>query len=397
MNAIKKLPGSEFQMRINRLREMMSQDGTDLFVVYGDEYRRENLRYVSNYWPIFERGMLLVGLDSDPVLLVSPECEHIAREMSAWRDIRLVREVGMSYVPEEVDFANTKFTTVTEVVSELRKGKKKIKAKICGLDAMSVVLYRKLGEMIKDAALENGDAALYKLRLVKSPNEIEMLKAAWQVCDAGYKAVLDANIIGLTERQASAIGEKAARDAGAEHIAFSIFCSGERTNTVVGRPSEKVIEANDMIMFVLAVQYEGYIASDEWPFVANHKPNRKQVDFINHLVRAEALGVQSVRAGVVQGEVVRKIRDYFQDHDLAPYDLYPPIHGNGLAEAESPYPDNNTKAVFAPGSGINFDVSLFGLPDVGSNRVEEGFIVAADGLIALSPLISSLRQQHLSK
>jgi Xaa-Pro aminopeptidase len=376
---------------------MMSKDGTDLFLVYGDEYRRENLRYVSNYWPIFERGMLLLGLDSDPVLLVSPECEHIAREMSAWRDIRLVREVGMSYVPEEVGFTNIEFTTVADVVSELRKGKKNIKAKICGLDAMSVVLYRKLSEMIKDAVLENGDATLYKLRLVKSPNEIEMLKTAWKVCDAGYKAVLDSNIVGLTERQASAIGEKAARDAGAEHVAFSIFCSGDRTNTVVGRPSEKVIEADDMIMFALAVQYEGYIASDGWPFVANRKPSRKQSDFINHLVKAEDLGVQSIRAGVPQGEVVRKITDYFRDHNLAPYDLYPPIHGNGLAEAESPYPDNTTNAVFAAGSGINFDVSLFGLPDVGSNRVEEGFIVAEDGLIALSPLISSLRQQQLNK
>jgi Xaa-Pro aminopeptidase len=101
------------------------------------------------------------------------------------------------------------------------------------------------------------------------------------------------------------------REAGAEHIAFSIFCSGKRTNTVVGRPSQKVIEKGDMIMYALAVQYEGYIASDEWPFVANHQPNGKQAEFIHHLVKAEDLGVMSIRAGV--GEVVRKIGDYFRD------------------------------------------------------------------------------------
>jgi Xaa-Pro aminopeptidase len=220
----------------------MSRDGTDIFVIYGDEYRRENLRYVSNYWPIFERGMLVVSPDRDPVLLASPECEHLARDMSAWADIRLVREVGMSYVPEEVDFTNIKFTTVRDVVSELRGGKRHIKVKISGLDAMSVVLHERLKSMITEATIENGDAVLYALRLVKSPNEVEMLKEAWRVCDAGYKAVLDADIVGLTENQAAAIGEKAARDAGAEHIAFSILCSGDRTNTVVGRPSQKVIE-----------------------------------------------------------------------------------------------------------------------------------------------------------
>ena len=65
----------------------MDKDKTDVFIIYGDEYRRENLRYVSNYWPIFERGLLVVGLENDPILLVSPECEHLAKEMSAWSDI----------------------------------------------------------------------------------------------------------------------------------------------------------------------------------------------------------------------------------------------------------------------------------------------------------------------
>jgi Xaa-Pro aminopeptidase len=388
-----KLPQPEYRDRIQRLREAMDRDDTDLFIIYGDEYRRENLRYVSNYWPIFERGMLFVSLGRDPVLLASPECEHIAREMSAWPDIRLVREVGMSYVPEEVDFTNINFTTVPDVVTELGGGKKRLKVKICGFDAMSVVLYEELKEMLADATVENGDPVLYGLRLVKTPNEIEMLKEAWRVCDAGYKAVLDADIVGLTEVQAAAIGEKAARDAGAEHIAFSVFCSGDRTNTVVGRPSRKVIEKDDMIMYSLAAQYEGYIASDEWPFVAGRRPNTEQEQFIRHLVKAEDLGVRSIRAGVVQGEVVRRIRDYFRENGLEQYDLYPPIHGNGLAEAESPYPDENTKAPFVPGIGFNFDVSLFGHPKVGSNRIEEGFIVTDNGLLTLSSLISSLKEK----
>jgi len=392
---MRKLPQEEYRSRIQRLREAMNRDGTDIFIVYGDEYRRENLRYLSNYWPIFERGLLVVGLDRDPVLLASPECEHLARDMSAWRDIRLVREVGMSYVPEEVEFTNIRFTTVRDVISELRGGKRRIKVKISGFDAMSVVLHERLKTMIADATIENGDAILYELRLVKSAGEVEMLKEAWRICDAGYKAVLDADIVGLTENQAAAIGEKAARDAGAEHIAFSIFCAGERTNTVVGRPSQRVIEKSDMIMYALAVQYEGYIASDEWPFVAGRRPDREQAEFIRHLVKAEDLGARSIRAGVPQGEVVRKIRDYFRDNGLEQYDLYPPIHGNGLSEAESPYPDENSTVGFLEGMGINFDVSLFGLPVLGSNRIEEGFIVTGSGLLSLSNLISTLRVQHL--
>ena len=392
-----KLPNYEFQNRINRLKEVMGQEKTDIFIIYGDEYRRENLRYVSNYWPIFERGMLFIGTNIDPVLLTSPECEHIAREMSAWKDIRLVREVGMSYVPEEVDFTNIQFTSIKDLVNDIKKTKSGLKVKISGIDAMSVVLYEKLKSMIGDAIVESGDDVLYRLRLVKSPNEIGMLKKAWRICDLGYKAVLDSDIVGLTEIQAAAIGEKAARDAGAEHIVFSVFASGERTNTVVGRPTEKVIRENDLIMYALAVQYEGYIASDEWPFVANHKPTKEQEKLIYHLIKAEDSGVKSLKGGVVQGDVVKKIRNYFRDNGLERYDLYPPIHGNGLSEAESPYPDENSTSEFIPGTGINFDVSLFGLPNVGSNRIEEGFIVTEDGLMVLSNLISSLREEYLSR
>jgi Xaa-Pro aminopeptidase len=104
-----------------------------------------------------------------------------------------------------------------------------------------------------------------------------------------------------------------------------------------------------------------------------------------------------VKDGVVAGQVVGAIRDYFAAQGLTPYDLYPPIHGNGLAEAESPYPDENTTYEFKQGMGVNFDVSLFGLPGVGSNRVEEGFIVAKDGLVVLSDLISNMRLEFVRK
>jgi len=105
--------------------------------------------------------------------------------------------------------------------------------------------------------------------------------------------------------------------------------------------------------------------------------------------------VKSIRKGVKAGSVVKSVRTYFSDNDLGQYDIYPQIHGNGLAEAESPYPDEHSEYEFTPGMGINFDVSLFGIPGVGSNRIEEGFIVTEEGVLNLSPLISRLRREYL--
>ena len=387
----------EFKRRIENIRKLMKKESVDVFLVYGDEYRRENLRYVSNYWPIFDRGMLVIGLEGEPILLVAPEGESVAREMSIWKDIRLVPEVEPAYIPDKIDYGLANYTSLANVLFGLSGNKKPKRIKICGMDAMPVVTYEAIRAVADSAKIGNGDDDIYRMRLIKSPAEVELLKRAWEICDIGYKAILDAEIVGLTEIQAAAVGEKAARDAGAEHIVFSIFASGERTNTVVGRPTEKVIREGELIMAALAVQYQGYIATNEWPFVAGGNPTEEQKKFISHIVMAEDIGVRNLRPGVVAGEVVRKIKDYFHENGLEQYDIYPPIHGNGLAEAESPYPDVHSTYKFLPGMGINFDVSLFRVPGVGSIRIEEGFIFSKEGIITLSKLISSLRTGLLAK
>ena len=392
------IPKSEFEARLQRLRDVMQAEAIDLFLIYGDEYRREHLRYVSNYWPIFERGMLVVGLSGDPVLLVAPECYHYAKETSVWSELRIVKEMEMAYVADQIEYsADSIYTTLEAVFKDLLHGKSPNKVEVCGIDAMSVLTLDAIKQAATGAQVVNGDKVIYGMRLIKSPLEIEALRKVWQVCDRGYKALLDADLVGLTETQAAALGEKAARDAGAEQIVFSIFCSGPRTNTVIGRATEKVIQKGEMVMACLAVQYDGYIASDEWPFVAGGQPTADQLALIRHLIVAEDLGIKMVKDGVVAGQVVAAIRDYFAANGLTKYDLYPPIHGNGLAEAESPYPDEHTTYTFKSGMGVNFDVSLFGLPGVGSNRVEEGFIVEAGGLLVLSDLISRLRIDFLKK
>ena len=65
--------------------------------------------------------------------------------------------------------------------------------------------------------------------------------------------------------------------------------------------------------------------------------------------------------------MVKAVRNVFRKHTLAKYDVYPPLHGIGPAEAESPYPDEKASYTFQDGMCVNSDISLFGNPD-GSNR-----------------------------
>jgi Xaa-Pro aminopeptidase len=111
-----RIPEREFRDRILRIQEAMGNISLDAVAVYGDEYRRENLRYVSNFWPIFERAMLFVPKRGNPVLAGAPEGERYALEMTPWCDYRNVKEFACVSVPEEIDYPLADFTSLRDIL-----------------------------------------------------------------------------------------------------------------------------------------------------------------------------------------------------------------------------------------------------------------------------------------
>ena len=381
-----KISLKEFENRIQRLKKKMEEQEMDALFVYGDEYRKENLRYMSNYWPIFERGGLLVGKNTDPIVLCAPEGEEVAKEMSVWTYIRLLPDFLCVTVPDEIEYPLAHYSSFQKLAQEIREKGELKKLGIVGKDAMSVDLYHSI-ETAFEAEIVNCNDFLYELRKEKSPDEVACLKEAARIADIGFKAMMQSDLIGMTELEAAGIAEAAARKAGAEHIIFQIFGSGERTHRIVGRPTDKVIEDGDMIMCALAVQYEGYVATCEMPFaVGNYSKETKKV--IDVLVRALKAGIPYLKAGVPMKQFVQAVKNVYKEEGLSKYDVYPPLHGIGCAEAESPYPDENTEAVFREGMTVNTDISLFGMPG-GSNRIEEGFVITKEGAESLSPFINA--------
>ncbi len=379
-----KIPNEEFELRIKNIRRLMSHNKIDAMLVYGDEYRKENLRYVSDFWPIFERGALLIGKNSEPVLLCAPEAEKLAYEMSAWKNIKVVKDFLCVTVPDEINYPHARYTDFYEMAKELNAAGTIEVLGVSGLDAMPQGLLQTIKSAFS-CKVEDANHILYELRLKKSDNEIACIKEAARIADVAFKALMDADIIGKTERYAAGIAEGTARKEGAEAIVFTVFGSGDRSATIVGRPENKIIEDGDMIMCALAVQVAGYVATCEVPFaVGNFSEETKRV--IDVLIRASDAGLPYLKPGVPMGQFVQAVKDYFKAEKLSEYDIYPPLHGIGCAEAESPYPDENTKDVFVEGMTVNTDISLFGLQG-GSNRIEEGFMITKDGAQSLSPFV----------
>lgn len=378
----------EFAERIKRIQVALKEQKLDALMVYGDEYRRENLRYVSNVWPIFERGACFIPQSGAPILAGAPEGERYVREMCPWEDVRNIKEFACVSVPEEIDYPLASFSSMKEVIGDVLQGGYRLG--IVGKWDMPGPILGRVQNTLAGLTLVESDTILQELRLLKTPAEIECLREAGRLACLGYQQLVKAAVPGRTERDAAGAAEGAARAAGAENITFTVFGSGERTNTIIGRPTNKVIADGDMVMAAFAVQYEGYISTVEYPFIAG-TANDEQKRFLAALFEAAAVQVNYIKDGVIAGEMVHAVKGVFEKHKLQQYDVYPPMHGIGLAEAESPYPDETAVYPLCAGMCVNSDISLFGHP-AGSNRIEEGFAITESGWESLTPSIRAVCQ-----
>ena len=381
-----KIKKSEFKARIGRIQEKLAEKKLDALLVYGDEYRKENLRYVCNFWPIFERAACFIPRQGEPIMAGAPEGELYAREMSVWRDLRNVKEFACVSVPEEIDYPLANFSNFKTILGEVLDGGKNLG--IVGIKDMPAFVLDRIKAAVSGMQLTDAGEVITSLRIIKTADEVACLREAGRQACLGYRKLLETAVPGNTETMAAGAAEGAARAAGAEDINFTVFGSGKRAATIIGRATNKVIEKGDMVMAAMAVQYEGYVATVEYPFVAG-KASEGQKRFLGALFEAADVQQKFLADGVIAGDMVRAVKEVFKKHALTKYDVYPPMHGIGLAEAESPYPDEKATYPLAEGMCVNSDISLFGHPD-GSNRIEEGFVITKKGPESLTPFIREM-------
>jgi Xaa-Pro aminopeptidase len=306
--------------------------------------------------------------------------------MSVWSDYRNVKEFACVSVPEEIDYPLATFSSLKDILQCALKGGKRIG--LVGVWDIPAPIMERFKAAIPGVEIVDAMPLMARLRLIKSANEIACLKEAGRQACEGYKKLLEYAVDGAPETLAAGAAEGAARMAGAEDINFMVFGSGKRTETVIGRATNKIMREGEMVMAAMAVQYEGYVSTVEYPFVIG-KASDEQKKFLNVLFEAANVQQNYLKAGVVAGEMVKKVKEVFAKHGMTQYDLYPPMHGIGLAEAESPYPDENTSYLFEEGMCVNSDISIWGHP-AGSNRIEEGFVLTANGPESITPFIREL-------
>jgi Xaa-Pro aminopeptidase len=138
-------------------------------------------------------------------------------------------------------------------------------------------------------------------RAVKTPSEVERIRAACGVADRSLASTLRRIKPGITERELAMALEWEMRTGGAEALAFGIAClAGPNAALPHGSPSDREIEFGQVVLFDFGAMVAGY-RSDMTRTLFVGDPNPRDLAVYEVVAEAQAAALtllaESVRAG----------------------------------------------------------------------------------------------------
>lgn len=390
-----RIPDSDFRDRINRVKAKMRKEELDLLLVYSNQVDPGNVRYLADYWPIFEQTFVILPFEGEPILLAGAECSTFAKNVSRIKDIRLIQDV---MIPGE-EYPSAKITTWKDIFRDIGKRGKIAKAGIAGLDVLGgfpIHMYRNLEKALKGKEIVKADKVLIEARSVKSKAEIEMIKRSYELADKGLDAAITATKEGITERQIEAEAEHAIMSAGGEDHCVpwpcQLIASGPNTGLALNRPSNRKVRGREHVLLTIGALYEGYNSAVARPLFVG-SPS-KEYEKAREVVENAMIAVANAIKPGVGKDVDRAGRKILEETGHAKYNPYGLAHSIGLVEAEPPFFGPRTEDTVKPNMVISVDVALFGLK-FGGLRYEDGFIVTKKGINPLSKYTKKLLEKRL--
>lgn len=232
--------------------------------------------------------------------------------------------------------------------------------------------------------LKPGGDLIEELRVVKDRGEIEAIRRAGRVTAEVFVELLPYVRPGVKEKDLAAEIEYRMRKKGAEGAAFeTIVASGLRSAYPHARPSDKVLQESESVIFDLGAIIGGY-AADMTRTVFLGEPNRRVRNLYSAVLKAQGGAIRSVQDSTPAGKIDSAARRILARHGLARYFTHSTGHGVGLEIHERPRLGKGETTYLRSGSVVTVEPGIY-LKGFGGIRIEDTVLVGPDGPEILTP------------
>src|ERR1035437_7233431 len=201
---------------------------------------------------------------------------------------------------------------------------------------ISYVLFDFLRTKFRHVKLVPETEVVEKLTVIKSEDEILMMKTAAEITDKVFETVTNLIKPGMTEREVAAEISYHTRLLGGERDAFDIIvASGERSALPHGAASDKKLRKGELVTMDFGCVYRGF-NSDFTRTVALGRVST-ELQKIYEIVRvAQQRTIDKLHAGMNAREVDTIARDYITLHGYGSKFGHSTGHGLGIEVHELP-------------------------------------------------------------
>jgi len=198
--------------------------------------------------------------------------------------------------------------TVIEVLKQHKVEKERI-----GIDNLDMPAYGAFVE--KGLKVVNGWQAMSAARVVKTPDEIELLKQASAIGDAAmWRAMHEWVRPGVRERDVEAKVHEFMISQGCEVIYDIIVASGGNTSPYRRWATDKIIRQGDLVIIdINAIGPSGYFVDFVRCFKVAAKPTRQELDLYKECYDSLYAGIEQLKPGKTTADVARAFPVYDDD------------------------------------------------------------------------------------
>ena len=360
---------ADLALRLSRVQNGMREAGLDgLTVYYGGQHnmlRMDQIAYLTDYRTLGP-AVLIVPREGVPELVMAP----------VWDAERA-----------EATSAQFRVTAVApdRVLRTAAAAAKKVPGRmgLSGRPVMPIAAYDEFAHAFAGELLD-GEAIIMTVGATRTPAELERVEHAAGIADLGFAALRETVRVGMREYELAAEVEAAMHAAGAEDN-FGLIGAGSH-NIAIRPPTDRRLEAGDVIIGEITPCYRGYLAQLCRTYVLG-EPNDVQRSTYDLLLAALDDGMDAAKPGRPSAGIARAINSVIAAKGYGEY-CKPPYmrtrgHGLGLGgvvpydvtDSVGPTLEQNMTMVIHPNQYI---------PETGYMMCGDTVVIEAGGARALT-------------
>lgn len=340
------------------------------------------LKYLSGLnFHLMERPVVLfVVPDKDPVLVL-PVLELLKVDLFPYK----VKAFVYGENPSEWDDA---FRNAAQALGLTRSGGKRI-----GVEPRQLRLleFRYVQAAAPEADYPDATDVLGGLRLKKEKAEVDAMRKAVSIAQAALEATIPQIKIGMTEKElASELAMQLLQHGSESEIPFApIVSAGPNSANPHASPTERKLQAGDLLVVDWGAAYDGYISDLTRTFGVGEVNGEYQK--IHRIVQeSNAAGRAAAKPGVPCANVDIAARDVIEKSGYGKYFTHRTGHGIGMEGHEAPYIRGDNPQLLEPGMAFTVEPGIY-LPGRNGVRIEDNLVIADDGADCLSDMPREIR------